>query len=75
MIFDSDLDTSSYPCSQIELIDSNHIDMTQILLYVTLLYAVGINEVHTVIILSNTCLFLVIFVLFSGYYSFLYIAY
>ena len=49
--------------------DSNPIHMIQILLYVTLFYADGINEVYTVIILRNTCMFAVRFVLFSGYYS------
>ena len=70
----SDLDTSSYPCSQIELVDSNPIHMIRIPLFVTLFYTVGINEVYTVIILSNTCLFPVRFVLLSVYYSFIYTA-
>ena len=71
---DSDLDTSSYLVNHVELVDSNLIHMIQILLYVTPLYTAGINEVYTVIILSNSCLFPVRFVLFSGYYSFLFTA-
>ena len=66
--------TSSYPCSQIELVDSNPIHMIRFPLFVTLLYTAGINEVYTVIILSNTHLFPVKFVLFSLYYSFHYTA-
>ena len=46
--------------------DLNPFHMIQIFLYVTLLYIAGINEVYTVIILSNTYLFLVRFLLFSG---------
>ena len=69
MSYDSDLDTSSYPCSQIELVDSNHIHIIQIILYVTLLYTAGINEVYTVIILRNSYQFSVKFVLFSVYFS------
>ena len=72
--FDSDLDTYSQTWSQIELVDSNPIHMIQILLYVTLLYTIEINEFYTVIIFINTCMFLVRFILFSGYYSFLYTA-
>ena len=52
--------------------DSNPIHIIQILLYVILLYTPEINEVDIVIILSNTYLFLVKFVFFSVYYSFLY---
>ena len=68
----SDLETSSYPCIRIELVYLNHIHMIRIILYVTLLYTIGINEVYTVIILSNSYMFPVRFVLFSGYYSFLF---
>ena len=57
----SDLDTSSSPCTQIELVDSNPIHIIQIPLFVTRLYTVGINEVYTVIILINSCLFPVTF--------------
>ena len=53
MSSDSDLDTSSYPCNQIELVDSNHIHMIQIILHVTLLYTNQINEDNNVILLSN----------------------
>ena len=74
MNFDSYLETSSYPCNWIELVDSNHIQMIQILLYVTLLYTIGINEVYPVIILINSDMFSVKFVLFSVYYSFHYTA-
>ena len=42
---DSDLDTSSYPRSHIELVDSNPIHMIQIPLFVTLLYTTRINEI------------------------------
>ena len=68
---DSDLDTSSQPCSQIELVDSNYIHVIRIFLYVTMLYTIRISEVYTVILLRNTSLFPVRFVLISGYYSFL----
>ena len=54
--------------------DSNPIHMIQIPLFVTVLYTIGINEVYSVIILSNTCMFPVRFVLFSVYYSFLFTA-
>ena len=66
MSSDSDLDTSSYPCSQIELVDLNPIHMIRIPLFVTLLYNVGIYEVYIVIILSNTGLFPVKFVFLVG---------
>ena len=54
--------------------DLNPIHMIRIILYVTLLYTVGIDEFYTVIILRNTYLFPVKFVLFSVYFSFHYTA-
>ena len=74
MKFNTDLDTSIYPVSHVELVDLNLIHMIRILLYVTPLYTIGINEFYTIIILSNSYLFPMRFVLLSGYYSFLYTA-
>ena len=70
MSFDIDLDTSSYPCSQIELVDSNHIHMIRIILYVTLVYMDGFNDDNIAILLSNSYHFPMKFVLFSVYFSF-----
>ena len=71
---DNDLDTFSQHFSHVELVYLNLIHMIQIILYVTPLYIVGINEAYTVIILSNSCMFPMIFVFFGGYYSFLFTA-
>ena len=50
MSSDSDLDTSSYPVSQIELVDSNPIHMIRILHYATKLYYWIINDDNNVTI-------------------------
>ena len=68
MSSNSDLDTSSWPISRIELVDWNNIHMIPIIVCVTLLYTVGINEDNTVILLRNTNQFFVKFVLLSVYF-------